>query len=188
MQGQIRFFAMMLAIVWSLASLVLQFYEAFAEHGPLEVFAVAKGHYDDFLSLLFGWLRGPLSAFGPPPTWWREGCLMTGLIIGQWYQVIHDGKAHWIDAAEYLLVALATAIGAYFIEAAQNPVQTYFFGVAGVFIQMIVRGALSFVRQSIDSEAWAGRYLITQTAIVAFSLLAWSGARATQSLTEQIGS
>lgn len=116
--------------------------------------------YVTFVSILFDWIEPYLSKLGSLPFWWREGLVMLGMILGQWYQVIVSGHARLYEAAEFFASVVLTGLASYWIEASNSVPEAAFFGIAATFIQLIVRGSISYLHQTPDAEAWAGRYII----------------------------
>jgi hypothetical protein len=154
------------------------------EHGWRAPLALIVTQYNQLMEILFGWLATPLSKFGQLPFWWKEGLVLLALILGQWFQVIRDRRVNLSEAFEFFATTLITGIGAYLIDVAQDPLQAFFIGVAGVFIQLLVRGSLSFARGAPDAEAWAGRYLLRSAVVGGLAVLVFFAIQAGQGLME----
>jgi hypothetical protein len=124
------------------------------------------------INVIFGWSEpylAPIQAsrLGRFPVWWREGVIMLAIIVSQWSQVIADGKAKLRDALEYLAVSVVAGLGSYLLGASGTFSEAAFFGVAGVFAQLLARGLVSFlVGRATEPEAWTGRYLLRSTTLL----------------------
>ncbi|MGH6872415.1 MAG: hypothetical protein ACREHE_13010 [Rhizomicrobium sp.] len=143
-----------------------------AQHGWGAVEALMAAQYRGFMDLVFGWTApflAPLqdSALGKFPVWWREGAIMFAMIVSQWSQIIAQGKATRTDALEYLAVSVIAGAGSYALGASDTLSEAAFFGVAGVFAQLLARGLVSLIDgRASEPEAWAGRYLLRSTTLV----------------------
>jgi hypothetical protein len=125
--------------------------------------------YHSAMNLIFGWAEPYIALtrntpIGPFPSWWHEGLIMLALIVAQWSQIIADGKAEPRDGMEYFAASLIAGAGSYLLGAASSLAEAIFFGIAGVFAQMLARGIVSFLDgRAAEPEAWAGRYLLRST-------------------------
>jgi len=142
-------------------------------HGWNAVAQLTLAEYRIAMNTIFGWSEpyiAPLQAsrLGQFPVWWREGVIMLAIIVSQWSQVIADGKASLRDALEYLAVSAVAGFGSYALGASGTFSEAAFFGVAGVFAQLLARGLVSFlVGRASEPEAWTGRYLLRSTTLLA---------------------
>ena len=99
--------------------------------------------------------------------WWREGVIMFAMIVSQWSQIVAQGKATHTDALEYLAVSAIAGAGSFALGASDTLSQAAFFGVAGVFAQLLARGLVSLIDgRASEPEAWAGRYLLRSTTLL----------------------
>lgn len=152
-----------------LATGVYLFVKLGVELGWDAPFRYVHAYYQNFLSICVAWVEPFFARLGPLPFWWKDGILMLVLIVAQWVQVVIHGHAKLYEAVEFFATAVITGAAAYVVEAANSPTEAFFFGIAGVFIQLVVRGSISFIHQAPDAEAWAGRYLLRSIAVVVFS-------------------
>ncbi len=143
------------------------------QHGWDAVAKLVVGEYRGVMNILFGWTAPFVAALeasrlGKFPDWWREGVIMFAIIVSQWSQIIAEGKASRGDALEYLAVSVIAGFGSYALGASDTLAQAAFFGVAGVFAQLLARGLVSLVDgRAAEPEAWAGRYLLRSVTLLA---------------------
>jgi hypothetical protein len=142
------------------------------QHGWNAVASLTLAEYRTLMNAVFGWSEPYLepiqaSSLGRFPLWWREGVIMLAIIVSQWSQVIADGKAKLRDALEYLAVSAVAGFGSYLLGASGTFSEAAFFGVAGVFAQLLSRGLVSFIDgRASEPEAWTGRYLLRSTTLL----------------------
>src|SRR5262249_26562020 len=135
-----------------------------AQHGWSAVGNLVVTEYRALMDLLFGWTApflAPLqdTVLGKFPAWWRESVIMLAMIFSQWSQIIAEGKATRTDALEYLAVSAIAGAGSFALGASDTLAEAAFFGVAGVFAQLLARGLVSLIDgRASEPEAWAGRY------------------------------
>ena len=148
------------------------------QHGWNAVAALVLGEYRGVMNILFGWTAPFVTALeasplGKFPDWWREGVIMFAMIVSQWSQIIAEGKASRSDALEYLAVSAIAGAGSYALGASDTLAGAAFFGVAGVFAQLLARGLVSLIDgRAAEPEAWAGRYLLRSVTLLALGAAA----------------
>ena len=155
----------------SIFSVILNLFEV----GLSDNYNVLASFYRELTIFLFAWIEPLLSKLGTLPFWWRDGLVMLLLIAAQWMQAVSNGKASWLEAAEFIAIGLLTGVGTYVIDVAQDGLQIAFFGVAGAFIGLLTQGVFSFFKPDIDGEAWVGRYLLRSIGMLALFTLINAG-------------